>query len=103
VRRYTFEYSAELSRRGIVYRPVADLWLAASSVQHGGGVLDASPRPGYVNKPVAISGVMYGSWRRIKGVVAGAPIEITTRLLVSTFEGELDSFVGKCNSLSTEK
>jgi len=41
-------------------------------------VLDASPKSGYVNKPVTISGVMYGSWRRIKGVVVGAPVEITT-------------------------
>ena len=40
--------------------------------------LDASPNPGYVNKPVTISGVLYGSWRSIKdGVVVGKPIGIT--------------------------
>jgi len=41
-------------------------------------VLDASPKPGYINKPVTISGTIYGSWRRLKGVIVGAPVEITT-------------------------
>jgi len=42
-------------------------------------VLDASPKPGYVNKPVNISGVLYGSWRCIRdGMVVGKPVEITT-------------------------
>jgi len=42
-------------------------------------VLDASPRTGYVNKPVTISGIMYGSWRCIwNGVVVGKPVTITT-------------------------
>ena len=40
--------------------------------------LDASPKPGYVNRPVTISGVLYGSWCSIKdGVVLGKPIRIT--------------------------
>jgi len=42
-------------------------------------VLDASPKPGYVNKPVNISGVLYGSWRCIKdGMVVNKPVEIAT-------------------------
>jgi hypothetical protein len=41
-------------------------------------VLDASPKSGYVNKPVTIFGTLYGSWRRIRGVVVGASVEITT-------------------------
>ena len=41
-------------------------------------VLDASPKPGYVGKPVRIIGVMYGSWRCIRdGMVVGKPVEIT--------------------------
>jgi len=41
--------------------------------------LDASPKPGYVNKPVNISGVMYGSWRCIRdGMVVGKPVEVVT-------------------------
>jgi len=40
--------------------------------------LDASPKPGLANKPVTIFGVLYGSWRRIRGVVVGAPVEIAT-------------------------
>jgi len=40
--------------------------------------LDASPKPGYANKPVTISGVLYGSWRSIKdGVVVSKPVGIT--------------------------
>jgi len=42
-------------------------------------VVDASPKPGYVNKPVNISGVLYGSWRCIRdGMVVGKPVEIRT-------------------------
>jgi len=41
-------------------------------------MLEASPKPGYAGKPVTISGVMYGSWRCISGVVIGKPVEITT-------------------------
>jgi len=42
-------------------------------------VLDASPKPGYVNKPVTISGTLYGSWRCIRdGMVVGKPVEIKT-------------------------
>jgi len=42
-------------------------------------VLDASPKPGYINKPVDISGVMYASWRCIRdGMVVGKPVEIVT-------------------------
>jgi len=41
--------------------------------------LDASPKPGYVNMPVNISGVMYGSWRCIRdGMVVGKPVEVVT-------------------------
>jgi hypothetical protein len=41
--------------------------------------LDASPKPGYANKPVTISGVLYGSWRCIRdGMVVGKPVELTT-------------------------
>jgi len=40
--------------------------------------LDASPKPGYVNTPVTISGALYGSWRSINdGMVVGKPIRIT--------------------------
>ena len=40
-------------------------------------VLDASPKPGYINKPVTVSGVMYGSWRCIRdAMVVGKPVEI---------------------------
>jgi len=40
--------------------------------------LSASPKPGYINKPVNISGVMYGSWRCIRdGVAVGKPVAIT--------------------------
>jgi len=39
--------------------------------------LDASPKPGYVGKPVTIFGTMYGSWRCISGVVIGKTVEIT--------------------------
>jgi len=40
--------------------------------------LDALPKPGYVNRPVTISGVLYGSWRSINdGIVVGRPIRIT--------------------------
>jgi len=41
-------------------------------------ILDASPTPGYVGKPVRIFGVLYGSWRCISGIVAGKPVEIRT-------------------------
>jgi len=41
--------------------------------------LDASPKPAYVDKPVTISGVLYGSWRSIRdGMVVAKHIEITT-------------------------
>nr|MDO8135586.1 hypothetical protein [Candidatus Njordarchaeum guaymaensis] len=42
-------------------------------------VLDASPKPGYPNNPVTISGTVYGSWRSIwQGKVVGKPVEIAT-------------------------
>jgi len=42
-------------------------------------VLDASPKPNYANKPVTISGILYGSWRSIKdGMVVNKPVEVTT-------------------------
>jgi len=42
-------------------------------------VLDASPKPGYANTPVTISGVLYGSWRRIRdGVVINSSVTVTT-------------------------
>ena len=42
-------------------------------------VLDASPKSGYVSKPVTISGVMYGSWRCIRdGMAVGKPVYVTT-------------------------
>jgi len=41
--------------------------------------LDALPKPGQVNKPVTISGAMYGSWRYVRdGMVVGKPVEIAT-------------------------
>jgi len=40
--------------------------------------LNASPKPGYVGKPVNISGVMYGSWHCVRdGMVVGKPVTIT--------------------------
>ena len=42
-------------------------------------VLDASPKPGIVNKPVTISGTLYGSWRRIRdGMVINTPVTVST-------------------------
>jgi len=42
-------------------------------------ILDASPKTGLANKPVTISGTLYGSWNRIKdGVVVGNQVEIST-------------------------
>jgi len=42
-------------------------------------VLDASPKPGYANKPVTISGTLYGIYCRIRdGMVVYAPVTITT-------------------------
>lgn len=38
-------------------------------------VLDASPKPGYINKPVTISGEMHDSWG---GMIVGKPVEIKT-------------------------
>ena len=40
--------------------------------------LDVSPKPGQVNRPLTISGVMYGSWRCIRdGMVVRKPVTIT--------------------------
>jgi len=48
-------------------------------------VLDASPKPGYVNQPVTISGTMYGSWGPIKdGMVVGKSLTITANWGFST-------------------
>jgi len=66
-------------------------------------VLDASPKPGYINKPVNISGVMYGSWRCIRdGMVVGKPVEVVTgwgfsKVLTTDYYG-LFSTITNCPS-----
>jgi len=60
-------------------------------------VLDASPKPGYANNHVTISGTMYGSWRSIwQGKVVGKPVEIATcwgfRTVVTTDYGNPGQF-----------